>query len=210
MSIKHALLALLAAEPTHGYDLKKQFDEKLGVLWPLKSAQVYNNLRILEQGGLIELDAHIEQADLPDRKNFRLTAAGERALHDWVTSPLRSNRKLKDEFYLKLTTLAKVLHDPDALLALLWKQREVYLQHVRELEQTLAEMEAHGDEVTAALLEGAILHAEADLVWLDRVEERLQQMDWRDDTPQNTTPQNATERAEADQDKADPNAGGGA
>jgi len=27
--------------------------------------------------------------------------------------------------------------------------------------------------VTAALLEGAILHAEADLTWLDRIEARL-------------------------------------
>nr|MBP7964807.1 helix-turn-helix transcriptional regulator [Caldilineaceae bacterium] len=51
MSIKHALLALLADEPAHGYELKKRVDEQLGPLWSLREAQVYNNLRILEREG---------------------------------------------------------------------------------------------------------------------------------------------------------------
>jgi hypothetical protein len=37
----------------------------------------------------------------------------------------------------------------------------------------LSEAERRGDAVTASLLDGAILHAEADLTWLDRIEERL-------------------------------------
>ena len=37
----------------------------------------------------------------------------------------------------------------------------------------MAEAEATGDGVAASLLEGAILHAEADLTWLDRCEDRL-------------------------------------
>jgi hypothetical protein len=37
----------------------------------------------------------------------------------------------------------------------------------------LGEAEAATDEVAASLLEGAILHAEADLAWLDRCEDRL-------------------------------------
>ena len=45
MTIKHALLALLAEEPGHGYELKKRYDEAIGLLWPLQQAQVYNNLR---------------------------------------------------------------------------------------------------------------------------------------------------------------------
>lgn len=173
MSIKHALLALLAGEPTHGYELKKRFEESVGPLWPLQQAQVYNNLRLLEKSGLIELAAHVEQEDLPDRKNYRLTAAGECELRNWLQMPTRTSRKLKDDFYLKLTTLTKILQEPETLGELLWEQRRSLLQHLRELEQTLARVEAQGDAMTAALLEGAILHAEADLAWLDRVEERL-------------------------------------
>ena len=90
-----------------------------------------------------------------------------------TAEPAGSNRKLKDDFYLKLTVLAGVLQEPDRLADLLWRQREVLLQALRELERALGEAEAVKDEVAAALLEGAILHAEADLAWLDRCEVRL-------------------------------------
>lgn len=173
MSIKHALLALLDQEPSHGYELKTKFDEALGSLWPLQQAQIYNNLRLLEKAGQIELDEHIEQEDLPDRKNFRLTEAGRQELGVWAASPVRTTRKLKDEFYLKLSTLINVMHREHALSDLLWAQREEVLQHLRELERALVAVEAEDDALMAVLIEGAILHAEADLAWLDRVETQL-------------------------------------
>jgi DNA-binding PadR family transcriptional regulator len=173
MSIKHVLLALLAEEPTHGYDLKRQFDETVGKLWPVQQAQIYNNLRLLEKDGLIELDTRIEQENLPDRKNFRLTAHGQQRLDEWVQTPVQTSRQLKDDFYLKLATLATIMDRPDALIALIWRQRQVYLLHLRELERALVEAEAQDDAVTASLLDGAILHAEADLAWLDHCETRL-------------------------------------
>jgi DNA-binding PadR family transcriptional regulator len=173
MSIKHVLLALLVDEPTHGYELKRQFDETIGKLWPVQQAQIYNNLRLLEKDGLIELDMRIEQEHLPDRKNFRLTPAGQQALAEWTQTPVHTSRQLKDDLYLKLATLATVLDQPQALAELIWRQREVYLLRLRELERALAEAEAQADQVTASLLDGAILHAEADLVWLDHCERRL-------------------------------------
>lgn len=173
MSIKHAFLALLANEPSYGYELKKRYDEAIGLLWPLQQAQVYNNLRALQEGGLVELEARVAQASLPDQKRYRLTAAGEQELAGWTGEPVRISRKLKDDFYLKLTVLAAVLREPGRLADLLWQQREVTLHYLRELERALAEAEAEGDGVSASLLEGAILHAEADLTWLDRCESRL-------------------------------------
>lgn len=175
MSIKHALLALLDQAPSHGYELKKRMDDSLGPLWSLREAQVYNNLRILQKEGLIELDEQVAQVGLPDRKNFRLTHAGRTELEGWTNSPVQASRQLKDDLYLKLTVLAGVLNQPSQLTDLLWLQREVYLQHLRELERTLTEVESQGDQVAASLLDGAILHAEADLAWLDRIEDRLLQ-----------------------------------
>lgn len=173
MSIKHAFLALLAEEPSYGYELKKRYDDAIGLLWPLQQAQVYNNLRALQDAGLVELEARVMQESLPDQKRFRLTAAGEQELAGWTGEPVRTSRKLKDDFYLKLTVLAAVLRQPDRLAELLWQQREVHLQYLRDLERALAEAEAAGDGVSASLIEGAILHAEADLTWLDRCEDRL-------------------------------------
>src|SRR5262245_59327205 len=149
MSIKHVLLALLAEEPTHGYELKRQFDETVGKLWPVQQAQIYNNLRLLEKDGFIELDARIEQDNLPDRKNFRLTANGQQELAAWIQTPVHTSRQLKDDFYLKLATLATVLNSQQTLSDLIWRQREVYLQHLRDLERALIDAEAQQDAVTA-------------------------------------------------------------
>nr|HMN28567.1 PadR family transcriptional regulator [Caldilineaceae bacterium] len=160
-------------EPTHGYELKRQFDETVGKLWPVQQAQIYNNLRLLEKDGLIALDTRVEQENLPDRKNYRLTNAGQQELAGWLATPVETSRQLKDDFYLKLATLATVLGQPTVLADLIWRQREVYLLHLRELERALVEAEAQGEAVTASLLDGAILHAEADLAWLDRCESRL-------------------------------------
>lgn len=173
MTIKHALLALLAEEPGHGYELKKRYDEAIGLLWPLQQAQVYNNLRQMEHEGLVQLDMRVVQTNLPDQKRYRLTEAGLEALAAWTAKPVHTSRKLKDDFYLKLTVLAAVVRDSEQLADLLWRQREVNLHYLRELERTLREAEQADDPVAASLLEGAILHAEADLTWLDRCEERL-------------------------------------
>lgn len=177
MAIKHILLALLAEEPTHGYELKKRYDETLGTLWPLQQAQIYNNLRLLEKAGQIELDLRVAQENLPDQKLFRVTDAGEQELTTWIAQPIRGNRHLKDEFYLKVTALVNILQRPDELAELIWAQRAIYLQMLRELERALVATEsatgAAEDVVTASLLDGAILHVEADLAWLDRIEERL-------------------------------------
>jgi DNA-binding PadR family transcriptional regulator len=173
MTIKHALLALLAESSGHGYELKKRYDEAIGLLWPLQQAQVYNNLRQLEQEGLVQLDVRVVQTHLPDQKRYRLTEAGERALAAWTAKPAPISRKLKDDFYLKLTVLAAVVKDRQQLAELLWQQRAVNLHYLRDLERTLREAEQVNDSVAASLLEGAILHAEADLAWLDRCEERL-------------------------------------
>jgi len=186
MAIKHVLLAILAEEPTHGYELKKRIDETLGSLWSLQQAQIYNNLRLLEKAELIELDARIAQENLPDQKHFRLTETGQTELTSWLTSPVPSTRQFKDDFYLKLITLIRVYCpqklDPSQkepavahqqLNDLLWQQREAHLRHLRELEKAFTQSEIEGDIMTATLLEGAILHTEADLTWLDRCEERL-------------------------------------
>jgi len=175
MSLKHVLLALLAEEPSHGYELKKRYDDTLGALWPVQQAQIYNNLRLLEKAGQITLETRVEQENLPDQKLYSVTPAGAAELAGWLDEPVPSSRQLKDDLYLKVSTLANVLQRTGQLGDLLWRQRAVYLQHLRDLEHALADAERQADAVTASLLDGAILHAEADLTWLDRIEERLLQ-----------------------------------
>jgi hypothetical protein len=60
------------------------------------------------------------------------------------------------------------LADPAELIA---RQRAAYLRSLAELERVLASGGADG--TTALVVEGAALHVEADLKWLDRCEEVL-------------------------------------
>ena len=53
MSIKYALLGLVGEEPMHGYRLKATFDRRVGGLWKLTTAQIYQTLNALERAGLV-------------------------------------------------------------------------------------------------------------------------------------------------------------
>lgn len=44
MSIKFAILALLAEKPRHGYEIKNEFDRRTNHTWPLNIGQVYTTL----------------------------------------------------------------------------------------------------------------------------------------------------------------------
>ena len=99
---------------------------------------------------------------------YRLTDAGRQALEEWLGVPSAPTR-LRDDFFMKLVFAQSLgLADPAALIA---RQREAYLRSLGELERVLADGGADG--TTALVVEGAALHLEADLKWLDRCEEVL-------------------------------------
>ena len=52
MSLRHALLDLLAGEPMSGYDLARLFSVSLGNVWPAQHSQIYPELAKLSADGL--------------------------------------------------------------------------------------------------------------------------------------------------------------
>jgi DNA-binding PadR family transcriptional regulator len=53
MSLRHALIGLLADQPASGWDLTKRFQDVLGSVWPAGHPQIYGELRRLQDDGLI-------------------------------------------------------------------------------------------------------------------------------------------------------------
>jgi DNA-binding PadR family transcriptional regulator len=166
--MRNAVLALLADEPAHGYEIKRALEQRFGtVLAPLNAGQVYVTLQRLQRDELVADDA-VAQAGRPDKRVYRLTAAGRRALEQWLGAPSAPTR-LRDDFFMKLVLAHSMgLADPAELID---RQRETYLRALGELERVLAGGGADG--TTALVVEGAALHLEADLKWLDRCEEVL-------------------------------------
>jgi DNA-binding PadR family transcriptional regulator len=166
--MRFPLLALLAGGPAHGYELKSQLEQRFGsVLPPLNAGQIYTTLSRLQRDGLVDDDA-VAQNGRPNKRVYRLTEAGEEELGRWVADATPSPR-LKDDFFMKLALARSAgIADP---LQLIDRQRGAYLQALRELDDVAASL--NGDDTAALLVEGAALHLEADLKWLDLCERRM-------------------------------------
>jgi DNA-binding PadR family transcriptional regulator len=164
--MKFPILALLSRQPAHGYELKQALEQRFdGVLPPLNAGQVYTTLQRLERDGLVAGD-RIAQSDRPNKRVYALTDAGQRAVREWLETPTAGAR-LKDEFFMKLA-LAGACADPQDLID---TQRRTYLQALHDLDRLAANGAADG--MARLLIEGAALHLEADLKWLDLCEQRL-------------------------------------
>lgn len=81
MSLRHALLGLLASRSASGYDLLKLFDTSLANVWPATQSQVYSELNKLADTGLIAVTAEGPRG----RKQYTLTAEGATELRHWLT-----------------------------------------------------------------------------------------------------------------------------
>src|SRR3954453_11500536 len=162
------LLALLATGPAHGYELKHAPEQGFGaVLPPLNAGQISTTLSRLERDGLVEDDA-VAQNGRPNKRVYRLTGEGQKELDGWLADATPSPR-LKDDFFMKLVLArASGIADP---LKLIDRQRGAYMQALRELDDVAAT--TNGDDTAALLVEGAALHLEADLKWLDLCERRM-------------------------------------
>jgi DNA-binding PadR family transcriptional regulator len=163
--MRYPFLALLASGPAHGYELKQALVQRFGAaLPPINAGQVYTTLARLERDGLVR------GSDVPDdsrqKRVYELTDAGRAALEEWLAAPTAGPR-LRDEFFMKLVLAGQAgVTDPRLLIE---RQRREYLQALRDL----AAVAPNGNNVASLLVEGAALHLEADLKWLDLCEERL-------------------------------------
>jgi DNA-binding PadR family transcriptional regulator len=162
MSLKLGILGLLAEQPLHAYAVKARFEDLLGGSWEVNIGQVYTTLQRLERDGLVEpAEARGDRGRLP----YRLTEVGRKALDTWLAEPESEPQQLREEIYLKLLLAARVTNGD--LPTLLARQRRVYLQRLKDLAVLEEEARSRGRDDLALLYQGAILHTEADLKWVD-------------------------------------------
>ncbi|MFI6452883.1 PadR family transcriptional regulator [Streptosporangium amethystogenes] len=163
------LLALLAKEPAHGYELKQALEQIFGSAYPSPNiGQIYVTLGRLEKDGLVRV-VDVEQSNRPNKKVYYLTAAGREVLEAWVDEPTEGPR-VRDEFFMKLV-LAPMTGIADRM-AMINRQRRHYLGLMRDLNE-LAGRTDRDNRAALLLVEGAMLHLQADLDWLERCQEEL-------------------------------------
>ena len=170
MPLHHAVLALLAEKPAHGYELKSSFEQAVGDQWGgLNIGHLYQIIDRLSRDGLIDSQRQ-PQTVKPDRVVHHLTAAGRAELDRWLGEPSTRQRGYRDDFFLKLMAAVQA-GNKDTLDGVLRRQRAHLLRELRSLSDARAQSQS---DVVALLITAAELHVRADLGVVDAAEQTLE------------------------------------
>lgn len=164
---QEVVLALLAKEPSQGYQLRVRLDEALGFLGEgLNAGQIYVTLGRLEKTGMVALeDPPDGRAQRADRKVYYLTPAGQERVFQWL-SEVSWPRPDLAEFHLKLVAANQAgLADPVSIIDV---QRRELLRRLRDAQRAALREPDHSN--AALLLEGVVLRLQAHLRWLEACE----------------------------------------
>lgn len=179
MSLKHALMVLLETEAGSGYDLLKRFKQRLGFFWQASHQQIYQQLKVMHQAGLIVCTLEVQKGK-PDRKIYAMTAAGHTELLEWLNKACKP-QKINDSLLVKL--YGGHLLDNAALLDEIRFHKEQHnkaLLIMLEMElqyQILADEERRELVLPFLTLRRGILGEQAWMTWADEVEASLSSSD---------------------------------
>jgi DNA-binding PadR family transcriptional regulator len=164
---QEVVLAMLAKEPSYGYELRARLRQALGPLGEaLNPGHVYVTLTRLEKAGLVTSERAEGLADGQDRTVYVLTPNGQQRVAEWLAEVDWPKPDLA-EFHLKLVAAgAAGLADP---LSIVDTQRRELLRRLRDA-QRAALVEPAGSDA-GLLLEGIVLRLQADLRWLEACEQ---------------------------------------
>jgi DNA-binding PadR family transcriptional regulator len=164
-SSRHALLGLLEAGPSYGYELKRSYDQHFGQDRPLHYGQVYATLSRLLKNGLVEIDG-VEAGAGPDRKRYVITEAGVTDIELWLATPEEPQPYLQSALHAKVVLAVLSGRSPREVLT---TQRSAHLATMRDLTRR----KRGGDLADQLICDYALYHLEADLKWLELTTQRL-------------------------------------
>jgi PadR family transcriptional regulator AphA len=139
MSLRFALLGLLAVEPASGYDLKRAINRSTYFIWNATGPQIYNTLHSLREEGYITTESLVQKGK-PDKQIHTITASGKTALKEFVSEPIHAS-VTRDE------VLLRIFFGNFASKHAIKRELEAYLNRIRHerayMEATKARIDAH-------------------------------------------------------------------
>lgn len=136
MSLRHALLGLLSAQPMTGYELARRFDQSAIHVWHARHSQIYPELRRLESEGLVRAES-LPRGTLATKRSYSLTAAGQAELEHWVAD-VEPPARIRDAGYLKSTYLELASHET---------ARRQFRTHLEFHTDQLNQWQSHADKL---------------------------------------------------------------
>ena len=172
MSVRNAILGLLAQKSRHGYELHSAFSTVMdSATWDVKPAQIYTTLERLQESGLVQTKSDLGEGREPDRRIYAITRDGHEALKSWFNESVPTEHQ-RDEFYVKLMIgLISGEADPTRIIQ---TQRSRLFQEMHDATTQRDKYDPRLEMAKILLSDKAIMHLEADLRWLDMIEMRLE------------------------------------
>lgn len=164
VTVPIALLGLLERTPSHGYDLKRDYDAYFGRGKPLPFGQLYATLGRLARDGKVVAEA--ESGAGPDRKRYVITDQGVTEVETWLREPVEPEPHLQTVLFAKVVLALMSGRSAEGYLDL---QRAAHMRRMREL----TDLKRHGGLVDALLADHGLFHLEADLRWIELTSARL-------------------------------------
>jgi len=165
MSVPVTLLGLLEREPSHGYDLKRDYDAFFGRAKPLPFGQVYATLSRLARDGKVVI-SDVAPGEGPDRKRYIITELGATEVQAWLREPIDPEPHLQTVLFAKVVLALMLGRPADQYLD---TQRAAHLQRMREL----TDIKRSGGLIDGFLADHGLFHLEADLRWIELTTARL-------------------------------------
>lgn len=164
MSIKNALLSLLSTKAQAPSQVRQEFQDRTDHAWPLNIGQVTQTLSRLERDGLIESAGEHRLESGHTSTTYVATATGKETATTWMESPVDKPRTERDELTIKV---ALAISNPHELHTIIYAQRT----HVMEQLRTLTRGVTTAHSVEKLVIKRRIFELEAELRFLDYIEE---------------------------------------
>jgi DNA-binding PadR family transcriptional regulator len=195
MSVKYAVLGLLAQRRGYGYDLVQRFEEQVGPAWQLNAGAIYVALDKLEQEGLVRPIASGDGEAPASRRRttrgaprvvYEATPRGLDRFEDWMATG-SSMSPLREELHLKLA-LSQPRNLP-RLVELTYEQEQACLERLEEhlgsasFDDVVTTSQQPWSAVASVMVRDAeIAHLQATVEWLRRIREAMRWLQERPET----------------------------
>ena len=169
---RYSILVMLSIQPMSGYDMKQFTKEVISNFWSESYGQIYTNLKILVEEGLVTA-TEVKEGKKPYKTVYEITSQGSQVLGEWLCEPV-SAQVPRDELSLKL--FVGPLIPLEVSLQHILTHREQQEKKLEELKRAIDRMEKEIPDVDphkTYWLSGSrlgILVREAKLKWCDEME----------------------------------------
>ena len=137
MSLRHAVLGLLATQPGTGYELTQRFDASLGNAWHASHSQIYPELAKLQEAGMVEVIGEGARRS----RTYGVTGKGREELRRWLLES-EPNRAQRNETAVRWFLVA--LLEPADRRAFFERELASMDRHRATLQQIAEQMDATG------------------------------------------------------------------